>query len=82
MNYKNLIVAALLMSSTFLFSQETRSVAEDENDKFSFTKLIIETDDLDELINFDWEKAHELFSENDKDEEIHIGFVLELTGKI
>ena len=67
MKAKNVLLGifSFLTFATYAQTAETTSAV---------TKFKIETENFEELENFDWEIINEIFQENDKDQEISLVF--------
>ena len=73
MDSKKILLGILLLLSTVIYAQSDKSVSKES--EISVSSLKFDTDNIDELRNFDWNMIKEMFEENDTDEEITLEFV-------
>ncbi len=61
--------------SLLTFASFAQTVKKNINEtKSAITEFIVETDNIEELKNFDWNMVEEMFQENDENQEITLGF--------
>ena len=72
MKTKNILLGILSLM-TFATYAQTEKIEKVEL-KTAVTELKVETENLDELKNFDWDMVKEMFQENDAEQEITLAF--------
>lgn len=73
MKRKNILLGifSLLTIATYAQTEKSKTI----ETKSAVTELKVETENLDELKNFDWDMVKEMFEENDENQEITLAFV-------
>ena len=72
MKTKNILLGILSLMTFATYAQTEKS--EKTETKTAVTELKVETENLDELKNFDWNMVKEMFEENDSEQEITLAF--------
>jgi hypothetical protein len=72
MNTKNILLGIFSLMTFATYAQTEKS--EKAETKTAVTELKVETENLDELKNFDWNMVKEMFQENDAEQEITLSF--------
>lgn len=72
MKTKNILLGIFSLMTFATYAQTEKS--ENVESKTVVTELKVETENLDELKNFDWEMVKEMFQENDAEQEITLAF--------
>ena len=72
MKTKNILLGIFSLISFVTYAQTEKS--EKVETKTAVTELKMETENLDELKNFDWNMVKEMFEENDSEQEITLAF--------
>jgi actin-related protein len=72
MKTKNILLGILSIMTFATYAQTEKSKVIET--KTAVTELKVETENLDELKNFDWEMVKEMFQENDENQEIILAF--------
>ncbi len=72
MKTKNILLGILSIMTFATYAQTEKSKVIET--KTAVTELKVETENLDELKNFDWEMVKGMFQENDKNQEIILAF--------
>jgi len=72
MKAKNILLGILSLITFATYAQTEKS--EKTETKTAVTELKVETENLDELKNFDWKMVKELFEKNDSEQEITLAF--------
>jgi hypothetical protein len=72
MKTKNILLGifSLLTFATYAQTEKSKKV----ESKTAVTELKVETENLDELKNFDWNMVKEMFQDNDAEQEITLAF--------
>lgn len=72
MKTKNILLGifSLMTFATYAQTEKNKKV----ESKTAVTELKVETENLDELKNFDWNMVKEMFQENDAEQEITLAF--------
>jgi hypothetical protein len=71
-NAKNILFGIFSLMTFATYAQTENS--EKAESKTSVTEFKVETENLDELKNFDWDMVKEMFQENDAEQEITLAF--------
>ncbi len=72
MKTKKILVGIFTLVTFATFAQHEKSkIAES---KTAMTNFRVETENFDELLNFDWNMVDEMFQENDAEQEINLDF--------
>jgi len=72
MKTKNILLGILSLMTFATYAQTEKNKA--IKTKTAVTELKVETENLDELKNFDWNMVKEMFQENDAEQEITLAF--------
>lgn len=72
MKTKNILLGVFTLMTFATYAQTDKS--EKVKSKTAVTELKVETENLDELKNFDWNMVKEMFQENDAEQEITLAF--------
>lgn len=72
MKTKNILLGIFSLITFTNYAQTKKS--EKVETKTAVTKLKVETENLEELKNFDWNMVKEMFQENDSEQEITLAF--------
>jgi tRNA A37 N6-isopentenylltransferase MiaA len=72
MNTKNILLGFFSLMTFASYAQTEKSGKAET--KTTVTELKVETKNLDELKNFDWNMVKEMFQENDTEQEITLAF--------
>jgi hypothetical protein len=72
MKTKNILLGILSLMTFATYSQSEKS--QKVESKTAVTELKVETENLNELKNFDWNMVKEMFAENDSEQEITLAF--------
>ncbi|TYB75849.1 hypothetical protein [Bizionia myxarmorum] len=72
MKTKNILLGILSLITFATYAQTEKS--QKVESKTAVTELKVETENLDELKNFDWNMVKEMFEENDSEQEITLAF--------
>jgi hypothetical protein len=80
MKTKNILlgILSILSFATYAQTEESKVI----ETKSAVTELKVETENLDDLKNFDWKSIKEIFQENDENQEITLTFAYVNTSKI
>lgn len=72
MKTKNILlgILSLLTFATYAQTEKTQKI----ESKIAVTELKVETENFDELKNFNWNMVKEMFEENDSEQEITLAF--------
>lgn len=72
MKTKNILLGIFSLLTVVVYAQAEKS---DKVESITaVTELKVETENFDELVNFDWNMVNEIFQENDADQEITLVF--------
>jgi hypothetical protein len=80
MKTKNILVGILFLMSVATYAQTEKNLKIES--KTAVTELKVETENIDELKNFDWNMVKEMFEENDSEQEITLAFAYVNKSKI
>ncbi|SHF06004.1 hypothetical protein SAMN05444278_1383 [Psychroflexus salarius] len=72
MKTRNILIGILTLLTFATYAQNEKN--EKVETKTAVTELKVETENLDELKNFDWNMVKEMFKENDAEQEITLAF--------
>jgi hypothetical protein len=72
MKTKNILLGIFSLLTLATYAQNEKN--EKVKTKTAVTELKVETENLDELKNFDWDMVKEMFKENDAEQEITLTF--------
>ena len=72
MKTKNILLGFFSLMTFATYAQTEKS--EKVESKTAVTELKVETENLDELKNFDWNMVKDMFQENDAEQEITLAF--------
>ena len=72
MKTKNILLGIFSLLTFVTYSQTEKSKTLES--KSAITELKVETENLDELKNFNWDMIKEMFQENDENQEITLAF--------
>ena len=72
MKTKNILLGIFSLLTFATYAQNEKN--EKEEIEIAVTELKVKTENLDELINFDWDMLREMFKENDTEQEITVAF--------
>ena len=72
MKTKNILLGILSLMTFVTYAQTEKS--QKVESKTAVTELKVETENLDELKNIDWNMVKEMFEENDSEQEITLAF--------
>ena len=72
MKTKNILIGILSLMTFVTYAQTEKS--QKVESKTAVTQLKVETENLGELKNFDWNMVKEMFEENDSEQEITLAF--------
>lgn len=71
-------ILSLMIFTTYAQTEENKII----EPKSAVTELKVETENIDDLKNFDWNMVKEMFQENDANQEITIAFAFENKSEI
>ena len=72
MKTKNILLGILSLMTFATYAQTEKN--QKTESKTAVTELKVETENLDELKNFDWTMVKEMFEKNDSEQEITLAF--------
>lgn len=72
MKSRNILFGIFILLAMAMNAQQGKDVVVET--KSAVTKLNVETDNLNELVDFDWKIANDMFKSNDENQEIALAF--------
>ena len=81
MKIKNFLTGVFLVCSCLTFAQTKNDTKTETKSTSAVTEFKFETKNIEALKKFDWNIVHDLFEENEKDQDITLAFAFENPDK-